>query len=266
MRATFSEFSFGYAVTEELATHHRRSKRRMPPQFPTLRQEKSMGYDVKVSLPSGWLFLQFKLCEALVRKTAKEIAKNHLPLKVPFLRMNLMPAKRSRQHRLLLNLEQKGENVFYAAPRFYKDKEFCLYYQQRHILRNSAFIRPSAIGPLPDCNSHHVSFDRFADFGWFLSEPAEVRQILNGEALVERVMENVDYGASVRDRLVETLGRMRTALAEGHVRSWPRPYEDDEYREGLTEDVRLLFLRLEFLALRDFDAFLTPIYRNTIEE
>ena len=71
MRATFSEFSFGYAVTEELLARQFLSHPISPPQFPTLRQEKHFGYDVKIPLLSSWVYIQFKLCEVLVLKTAK---------------------------------------------------------------------------------------------------------------------------------------------------------------------------------------------------
>ena len=125
MDAGFSEFSFGYALTEGL-TESLRSRGyspASPPRFPSLREEGASGYDLELDLPGSSLFLQFKLCKGMVRGSAieaKEVADGGLGLETPFLRMMLMPAKRSRQHRLLLELEKKGERVFYAAPRFYR--------------------------------------------------------------------------------------------------------------------------------------------------
>ena len=252
------------------------SNRNSPPEFPTLRQEKHLGYDVKIPLLSGWVYLQFKLCEVLVRKTAKEIKKNNLPLTTPFLRMKLMPAKRSRQHELLLNLERQGERVFYASPRFYNDNDFCLHYQQRHIIRNSAFIMPSAIGTLTDPNEHYVSFDRFANFGWLLSEPVRVKPILTGDGLVENIMEDLDDAVPIRHHLVDTFLRMRVALSKSRGREERGIFEDhdipfagyEDYDDTVlqSEDDDLLFRRLAFLARRDFDAFLAPIYRYALEE
>ena len=251
------------------------SHRISPPQFPTLRQEKYSGYDVKIPLPSAWLYLQFKLCEVLVRKTAKEIKDKHLPLTTPFLRMKLMPEKRSPQHQLLLDLEQQGEKVFYAAPRFHNDRDFRLHYQKRHIIRNSAFIMPSDIGILPDPNEHYVSFDRFAGSGWLLSEPVEVERILTGDGLIERILEDLDDEAPIRDRLINTFRRMRAALSRLRSREQDRISEEDDlpfadYEDSgntvfLSEDDDLLFRRLAFLARRDFDACLVPIYWHTLE-
>ena len=193
-----------------------------------------------------------------------------------------MPEKRSPQHQLLLNLEQQGEKVFYAAPRFYNDKDFCLHYQQRHIVHNSAFIMPSAIGALPDRNEHYVSFDRFANFGWLLSEPVEVERILGGDELIKRMLEDLVVETPIRDRLINTFRRMRDALAAVRTREEIRifeyrdtqetsqvdrdirfsVYEDYDTTVLRTEDIASLFRRLEFLAHRDFHASVIPIYRH----
>lgn len=195
----------------------------------------------------------------------------NLPLTTPFLRMNLMPAKRSPQHRLLLGLERQGERVFYTAPRFYNDNDFCCYYQKQRIVRHSAFIMPSGIGDLPDDdNPHHVSFDRSANSGWLLSEPTAVTGILSGDALMDRIQDDFKEERSAHDRGLTALQRMRSALAERGDRERDAIrqsddtsfWADEDYDRILsqTDDDGMLLRHLDFLARRDFGAFLVPIY------
>ena len=68
----YSEFSFGYAFTENLV---RRSAKRpaAAPRFPNLQDEAQLGFDVEVSFGAAPLFLQFKLPEPMMRSTAREI-------------------------------------------------------------------------------------------------------------------------------------------------------------------------------------------------
>ena len=70
MKPKFSEFSYGYAVTEELI---KSGEVTAPPEFPSLYAEGQLGggYDVKISFGIP-IFLQFKLSDYLSRSSAKE--------------------------------------------------------------------------------------------------------------------------------------------------------------------------------------------------
>lgn len=66
MRPWFSEFSYGYAVTEDIVRSSGPLK--AAPAFPSLQEEGSRGgFDVKLDLPASPLFLQFKLSDCMVR-------------------------------------------------------------------------------------------------------------------------------------------------------------------------------------------------------
>ena len=187
MRPNFSEFSYGYALTEALVDGRQHLVR---PIFPTQRQERGGGYDLRLDRIGyvGYpLFLQFKLCDGMTRRTAREIAYSRLPLHCPYLRMPLMPLRKSPQHNLLVKLESTGEAVFYSAPRFFRDIEFADAYRHRSILSRSAFIRPSTIGLLTDPDYHYVAFDCNARHGWVLSEPKWISPILTGGEFRETV-------------------------------------------------------------------------------
>ena len=184
MRPDFSEFSYGFALTEALVGGRQHLVR---PTFPTQRQERREGYDVRLDYPGYPLLLQFKLCHGMKRRSAREYKDFGLPLAVPFLRMPLMPDRLSPQHAVLLEQEHCGHAVFYAAPRFFRDHEFATHYRNQAIPSNSAFISPRAIGTLPSHLDHHVAFDRRAHHGWLLSEPTPIRPILDGDGLRENM-------------------------------------------------------------------------------
>lgn len=71
MHPDFSEFSYGYAVTEELATKNN-ARVIAAPRFPSFYEEgRKGGYDVKAPLIGKPVFLQFKLSDYLERRNAK---------------------------------------------------------------------------------------------------------------------------------------------------------------------------------------------------
>lgn len=177
MKPDISEFSYGYAVTEELVAKAG-AKVIGAPIFPSLYEEgqKGGGYDVKIPVKGSPIFLQFKLSDQLKRSSAKE----HLAglVGVPYYRMHLRPLKHSDQHDLLLDLEKSGETVLYIAPEFHLPEELNAFYLARTVVNNSAAFSPLDIGPLPDENEHYVVFERGASFGYRCSvEPKKVSRV-----------------------------------------------------------------------------------------
>jgi hypothetical protein len=152
-----SEFSYGYALTEQLI-HNSDLQIRAAPIFPSLIEEGKPGggYDVQLPFVGFALFLQFKLADRMIRDTAFEVKKGLMT--TPFYRMHLRPMKHSIQHQLLLSLEAKGEMVYYAAPHFHKPAELDDAYRKKRVRQRSIFVKPSTIGPLPTPGYHHIAF------------------------------------------------------------------------------------------------------------
>lgn len=168
MHSDFSEFSYGYAVTEELATQNK-AKIVAAPRFPSLYEEgKTGGYDVKLPMAGKPVFLQFKLSDYLERRNAKEFRNG--TMSAPYYRMHLRPSRHSDQHQLLLDLENSGESVFYIAPEFHLPAELNQHYLGKRVVVNSAAFAPSAIGPLPDPDDHYIVFEKWKAFGFFCSD------------------------------------------------------------------------------------------------
>ena len=169
MKPDFSEFSYGYAVTEELVSLHRASIVAAP-MFPSLYDEGQPGggYDVKIPIVGYPVFLQFKLSDQLERANSKEYKSGLLGL--PYYRMYIRPAKHSDQHTLLLDLEASGEAVFYVAPEFHLPAELNSFYLNRTVVFNSAAFSPQEIGPMPDEHEHYIVFERGALLGYRCSD------------------------------------------------------------------------------------------------
>ena len=112
---------------------------------------------MRLDLPGVPLFLQFKLCDQMTRRTCREARQRNFS--VPCYRMHLRPARSSRQHEMLLDLETAGQDVYYCAPQFHKPTELNSAFLQRAVRDRSVWIRPSDIGVLPDDRDHHMSFE-----------------------------------------------------------------------------------------------------------
>lgn len=156
-KCQFSEFTYGYCLTEDLVVGQG-TPLTAAPVFPSLIEEgqPGVGYDVLLNRPGTPLFLQFKLVEQMVRGTATEARRGDF--QVPFYRMHLRPTAVSDQHNSLLSLEQGGNEVFYVAPSFHTADALNDAYSERQVWDRSFRIRPSSIGQLPDDKNHHITF------------------------------------------------------------------------------------------------------------
>lgn len=165
MKSLISEFSYGYALTEEL-TNGSHGGLTGAPIFPTQNQEGVIGgYDIHIPYTGIPIFLQFKLSEYLSRRSAKEWT----DFGGPYYRMQIRPTRFSDQQRLLVEWEALGNETFYVTPEFHRQSELNTFYLGNAIVDNSAFFSPSDIGLLPDEKDHYVVFARNNPIGWFHS-------------------------------------------------------------------------------------------------
>ena len=194
MKLGFTEFSYGYAFTENLIRWSSRGPTAAPV-FPNLVQEAQFGYDVSVDLPGLPLFFQFKLPELMVRQTAREIAHHGLrDIKTPFFRMPLMRRDLSDQHKNLIQLENQFPNsVFYASTAVDSLAKFNSAYARARVHLQSVLFSPNEIGLLPDDKAHSVSYSTTSGRAWRCSEPREV----NARSF-ESVVELANEGLSQR--------------------------------------------------------------------
>lgn len=174
MKVGYTEFSYGYAFTENL-TRSLASAPTGAPVFPNLVQEAKVGYDVNINLPAAPLFFQFKLPERMRKGTAFEVSNGGCPgLAIPFYRIALMRADLSKQHSRLIELETKFPGcVFYAAPVLSDIHAFNKSYGLGRVFNDSVFFSPGDIGPLPDNKQHTIAYRSGLASAFFCSDPQE---------------------------------------------------------------------------------------------
>ena len=152
----FSEFSYGYAVTEAIAEFFRPTLVAAPV-LPSLIEEASLGYDLKMTVKGVPFFVQFKTCEERVRGNAKAAREGLLP--VPHYVYLLRTSGKSCQHEHLLKLEKEYPGgVVYVAPAFVRADELDRCYLDRQIPDKSYCFAPLSIGPFHDRKPHHIAF------------------------------------------------------------------------------------------------------------
>lgn len=171
MNPEISEFSYGYALTRELIATFG-LEHAGAPEFATQYAEGKAGGGWDLKLPALPIYLQYKRSYPMVSRRAKE---SHLFPTLPFFRMHLHPRDDSDQHKLLLDLENRGNLVLYAAPGFSKSSELSNAYSQERMAVSSLFLKPSATGLLPDDEGHWVAFLMSPSLTYFCSEPKPLR-------------------------------------------------------------------------------------------
>lgn len=154
-----------------------------------------------------------------------------------------MPTGKSSQHNMLLSLDNGSNEVYYVAPLFDTQDEFNKYYLNGSILRNSVFIRPSTIGPLPDDLEHHVSIDPHLSSAYRLSSsPKKIEAPRSGTSFTEYLVTGV---AKEKHTTFENLLTLYAHLVDIANRRYG-------YRSGLARgggiDAQLIINDLSYLA------------------
>lgn len=169
MTPEISEFSYGYCFTVEAVNRHGIIQ---APIFPTQNQEAELGYDIRLNRPGGLrpVFFQYKRSDYLFRKNSLNWA---ILGHSPYYRFSLMARRYSRQHEILLDLETRYPDVYYAAPRFHTYSELDHFYRIGAVYQNSFIIKPSAIPTINDDDSHTISFPRLGNIFIMNSKPVE---------------------------------------------------------------------------------------------
>lgn len=204
MKAAFSEFSYGYALIDELVNWHG-VPLQAAPILPSLYAEGRIGggYDVMLDSPGVPLFIQFKVPEYLDHGNSSEFRAGLMTL--PYYRMSITPRAVSNQHQLLLDLEALNNEVRYASPIFHTQAELNDKYFLGRIWEDSLWMAPSTIGALPDDDEHVVVYQSNT-VHHFCSEPRVLDAKSDGQELLTSLEKRLSQASSdVTDVLVEKL-------------------------------------------------------------
>jgi hypothetical protein len=235
MLPDISEFSYGFALTNELINYYSFLLAGAP-RFPTQNEEgKKGGHDVELPIHGTPLFLQFKRCECLVSKAAKQSAN----LGNPHYRFYLRPRRHSAQHALLMQSEGAGNEVYYVAPLFHTSEELNDAYLTNMVAMRSAFVPPSFIGALTDDDDHYLALSADnKDWLFCTSEPRRIDSVSASTVVNQRVPAasarrrlriDDEFFLSVGDEIVENYerfavhGRSRERTRADQLRARLRP-------------------------------------------
>jgi len=211
IKPEFSEFTFGYAFTENFTNGWLGGGVRSVPIFPSLLAEgrPTGGYDVAIPTHAEPILFQFKIPQ-LVTRRSRLLPPAYWP---PYYRMHLEPGARSAQHRALLQHARAGRRVFYVAPCFDRMDILDNHYRYHQVPDQCAYFSPDDIGVLDD-EAHFVAYQRLNGNAWLFSEPKEtaarapeeVRQQLREIARTARpVARQDDYFSELSSEIVRSI-------------------------------------------------------------
>ncbi len=187
MKRKVSEFSYGFVLTHELVNAYGY----LPTDSPKPSRQKKKrteSEDEANDTPRGYpLFLQFKASEYMKRRNAGESKLVGLP----YFRFALHRKTQSNQHQLLIEMEKKGNAVFYATPKIHEAVNLNGAFFDRQVVALSLFVSPGEIGELPDNQSHRVVFGGRRDEVYFCSKPRRLERVIHGQAFAESVRQAV---------------------------------------------------------------------------
>ena len=177
-RPEFSEREYENVVTRELSTAWRAVLVRPFPEMPSTKAEERVGTDATYEFTHGKrLALQFKAASFASRKSGSNVALwdawsgQHPP---GYYRFDLLPGRHGdcTQHRRLVELAGNGEDVFYVAPRFYKEADLLQHAQLDEAWLHSLHARLTPQTPTFSDQSHCVTYPQNG-LSWRLHSPGQ---------------------------------------------------------------------------------------------
>ena len=181
MKRKVSEFSYGFVLTHELVN----AFGFLPTDTPlaSKRKKKSNEADADDVQRGYPLLLQFKASEYMKRRNAGESKLVGLP----YFRFAIHRKTQSNQHQMLIELEKKGNLVFYATPKIHEAVNLNSAFFDHQVVALSLFVSPREIGELPDNESHRVVFSNRVEEVYFCPLQQRLNRVIQGEKFTEAV-------------------------------------------------------------------------------
>jgi len=247
-----SEFTFGYAFLFE-QTNKNWGQLKSFPVFPNLRQEKRLGYDVKIPLTKGTAYYyQFKLSEYMQRSNSKFIRDG--PYKGPYYRIKLHKLNSNMQHRLLWDLAKEEHYVYYVAPECSENRIFS------DAFLNGKVSEISRLIPLENCSNyntqddeqHYITYEEGNSTFYQHSGISERKESIMGKTLHSHFEESrkdwkeidVKYAQKIHDNARKILKKYRIDVAFSYYPENSKMTETDKVNSLLSLLAHKLWLSL----------------------
>lgn len=235
MRTEFSEFSYGFAITQEIIDSLKPSIQGAP-MFPSLIEEAKLGFDVSFK-KTGWpLYLQFKIPEYLTNRTAREYSFH----RHPYWRISIRQSQRSQQHNLLVNFAKNEPNVYYATPTFHTELDFHNYYLGNGILTNSLFIPLSLLPAINDKQQHWITYSSLKNSSAYWHSHGSLNvDLIDGPSFLTRLKHD-DHFIDLDVQYIKDFRNRILAIIREHTQLPLRSDKDTLAPQDLLEDTQRL--------------------------
>ena len=157
MKCEFSETQFVFGILKELVNTNLSTKKCWKaPYFPTQRQEKDLGYDVKIMGAVRSLFFQFKIPE---KKTTSK-GKYWTTFGGPYYEFQIWPDDITHQHNDLIALANSDSHykVYYCSPGFHTCDEYEENYRNNTISNKSIYVPCKTLPKITGAEKHSISY------------------------------------------------------------------------------------------------------------
>jgi hypothetical protein len=247
MDSEFSEFSYGFAVTAELADALRPLK--VAPILPSLLAEAKGGWDLKLETEKGVVvFVQFKIPFACTRRSALEWGLYGST----YYRLYIRRRNHSRQHNRLKRLSLHQPLVYYVAPRFYDLTTFNERYLHSRVLAESAQFPLTDLPVLTDNKQHYICYQNGSSGYWCSEEPVEIKaetpDVLIrsfAAAVLERPIEfDKQHLLTVRSDLLSSIEEPTLPVGQPDIRGFDDVVRDIVYVSRTYFNAEPIFLTL----------------------
>ena len=137
MKAGFYEFEFTVAFIHDYLKKNEARGKCSVLGMPTSMEESHVGYDAKVENDGHVRFFQFKRPDYL--QAGRGLQGDHYPDE-PYYRINITPHEWSEQHNLIVQLAQRGLEVYYVAPIFHDSRQLDLHRNTDQVTGKSIWV------------------------------------------------------------------------------------------------------------------------------
>ena len=197
------------------------------PFVPSQREEALHGFDVQFELQAGniqrSLFLQHKVSHFITNRTSSNRELYDF-VGGPYYHFNLRRLDRSRQHNLLYELRQSGEEVYYTAPLFHERTVLTQHFNNNSVMENTILFDPSEVGEIMDLDLHKIVYNQDGTVAGFKSERKKIKSYMFKKMLIELREKRID-----KKYFLELFSKLKKGLAkvfQTEELTLPKEYSD----------------------------------------
>lgn len=225
----FSEFSYGYALVDNLARGGGWGGLAGAPRFISLLEEGSAGggYDVALNFVARPLFLQFKIPQIMRRRSSgpKGMPPGfHTPYYRMHLRTERVNASGMTQHEQLMELERQNPlSVFYVTPRFHTSEELNEHYLNHRVHDETEWFPLSGFDPADPLTRepHRIAYGNAPGMCVVQSTPFLFKERMSFNAAADRLGVKLrDTAPSEPEVWLENLEHIMAAIIAGERVTW----------------------------------------------